>query len=330
MSRDRVSRREFMRDAAVLTGGIAAASGPALAQASPEIKVPTSVLGRTGVEVSRLGIGCAHFQRPQVTPDDVHAAMHRGLECGVTYFDTAPNYGRGEHFAEVKMGPTVKEIRDRIFLVSKTEDPTYEGTWDLMRQSMDRLQTDHLDMVHVHNFGLESRFEDLDFVFSDKGTLGALREAKKQGVIRFIGASGHLYPSRFDKILDTGDVDVLMNAVNFVCRHVYDFETKVWERARKENIGLVAMKVLGGASGGDNTFRLAKEHYEIAVRYSLSIPGCAVSVIGCLDANEVETAARTVATAKPFTDEERTHVAALGQEMATNASWKAPYGEPLT
>lgn len=326
MSRDRVSRREFMRDAAVLTGGIAAASS---APAQDAVQVPRAVLGRTGVEVSRLGIGCAHFQRPHVTADDVGAAMHRALELGIDYFDTAPNYGRGEHFSETKMGPTVKEVRDRIFLVTKTEEPTYEGAWQQLRESMERLQTDRLDLVHVHNFGMESRFEDLDFVFGDKGVLGALREAKKQGVIRYIGATGHLYPSRFHKILDTGDIDVLMNAVNFVCQHVYDFEGKVWSRAQQENIGLVAMKVLGGAAGG-GSYRMATDYYVPAIRYALSIPGCAVAVIGCENAKEIEDAARAVASAQPLNDDERSQLAQLGQDLATTQAWKAAYGEPLT
>jgi hypothetical protein len=330
MSRERVTRRAFIRDAAVLTGGVAAATQSPLAQETPAAPMPRAILGRTGVEVSRLGIGCAHFQRPHVTADDVGAAMHRALELGVDYFDTAPNYGRGDHFAETKMGPTVKEVRDRIFLVTKTEEPSYEGTWQLLRQSMERLQTDRVDLVHVHNFGMETRFEDLDFVFSDKGALGALREAKKQEVIRFIGVSGHHYPSRFHKILDTGEIDVLMNAVNFVCQHVYDFEGKVWSRAQQENLGLVAMKVLGGASGGDQSFRMAKEHYEQAIRYSLSIPGCAVSVIGCENVNEIEQAAQVVANAQPLSTEERMRLAQLGQEMATTPAWRAAYGEPLT
>ena len=62
--------------------------------------------------------------------------------------------------------------------------------------------------------------------------MAALREAKKQGVVRFIGASGHLHPTRFHEALDSGEIDVLMNAVNFVVQHTYDFEHKVWSRAR--------------------------------------------------------------------------------------------------
>jgi|GEM_PF-3429293 len=86
-------------------------------------------------------------------------------------------------------------------------------------------------------------------LFGDRGAMGALREAKKQGVVRFIGASGHVHPTRFHEALDSGEIDVLMNAVNFVVQHTYDFEHKVWSRARSLNVGLVAMKVLGAPCG---------------------------------------------------------------------------------
>ena len=210
---------------------------------------PRSTLGRTGAKVSRLGIGCAYFQRKHVTPDDVTATLHRALELGVNYLDTAPNYGSEETgFAEEKMGPAIREMRDKFFLVTKTEEPTYEGTWKLLQQSMKRMQTDRLDLVHLHNFGDAKMWGDHKLVFGDKGAMGALREAKKQGVVRFIGASGHLHPTRFHEALDSGEIDVLMNAVNFVVQHTYDFEHKVWSRAQSLNVGLVAMKVLGGAA----------------------------------------------------------------------------------
>ncbi len=328
----RICRREFLRDAAVLTGGLAAATVavPATGQTAADARVPTAVLGRTGVEVSRLGVGCAPFQRPHVSIDDVRATLFRGLDLGVTYLDVAPNYGIRGNFSEEKMGPTVKEIRDKVFLVTKTEEPTYDGTWKLLRQSMERLQTDHFDLVHLHNFGNESRFEDLSHVFSDQGALGALREAKRQGVIRFIGASGHLYPSRFHKVLDTGEIDVLMNAVNFVCQYTYNFESKVWARARLENVGLVAMKVLGGEMGGNKRFRIPTDRYEMAVRYCQSIPGCACSVIGCENVAELEQAAWTVAAAQPLTDAERLDLARVGLELSITEGWPMAYGKPVT
>ena len=224
-------------------------SQAAAADASKAVTVPQVVLGRTGAKVSRLGIGCAYFQRKHVTPDDVTATLHRAIELGVNYLDTAPVYGNPETgFAEVKMGPGAsRELRDKFFLVTKTEEPTYEGTWKLLKQSMERMQTDRIDLVHLHNFGDEKMWGDRKLVFGDRGAMGALREAKKQGVVQFIGASGHLHPTRFHEALDSGEIDVLMNAVNFVVQHTYDFEHKVWSRAQSLNVGLVAMKVLGGA-----------------------------------------------------------------------------------
>src|SRR4051794_4229966 len=109
-----ISRRDFVKGGGVLIGGLAAspAAGSAALGATADepgrARVPDTVLGRTGVRVSRLGIGCAYFQRKQVTSDDVRATLHRALELGVNYLDTAPTYGNPETgFAEDKMGPAI-------------------------------------------------------------------------------------------------------------------------------------------------------------------------------------------------------------------------------
>ncbi|MBI4605951.1 MAG: aldo/keto reductase [Planctomycetes bacterium] len=329
----RITRRDFVRGTSSLLGGMAAASlagGARLPAAPPEeARLPLAVLGRTGARVSRLGVGCAPFGHKEVSVEDVRKVLLRALELGVNYLDTAPNYGDAERgFSEEKMGPTIKEVRDRVFLVSKSEEPTYEGTWKVLRQSLKRLQTDRLDLVHLHNFGNEERFGDLELVLGEKGALGALREAKKQGVIRFIGASGHLHPSRFHAVLDTGEIDVLMNAVNFVVRHTYDFEHKVWSRARRQGLGLVAMKVLGGS--GPKGFRMPAERYEEALRYALSVEGVTLAVVGVKDVAELERAARTVAAFRPLSPEEAHALAKQGLELSGTPEWKAAYGEPLT
>src|SRR5262249_24230138 len=295
-----------------LFGGLAAAtaaSGPAAPGAAGDppgpTKVPDTVLGRTGARVSRLGIGCAYFQRKPVTPDDVRATLHRALDLGVNYLDTAPTYGNPETgFAEDKMGPAIAEIRDKVFLVTKTEEPTYDGTWKLIKQSLKRMRTDRLDLVHLHNFGDEKVWGDQKLVFGDHGAMGALREAKRQAVVRFIGASGHLHPTRFHQALDSGEIDVLMNAANFVVQHTYDFEHKVWSRARHMNVGLVAMKVLGGAAREQGGFKIDEKHYEKAIRYALSIPGIAVAVIGLENIAELEKAASVVARVQTLSPEE--------------------------
>ncbi len=327
-----VSRRDFVKSGSAALGGMALALNPAsraAGESSQLATVPQVVLGRTGAKVSRLGIGCAYFQRKRVTAQDVSATLHRALELGVNYLDTAPNYGNPETgFAQEKMGPAIRELRDKVFLVSKTEEHTYEGTWKLLRQSMKRMQTDRIDLVHLHNFGHE-QWSDHKLVFGDRGAMGALREARKQGVVRFIGASGHVHPTRFHEALDSGEIDVLMNAVNFVVQHTYDFEHKVWSRAQSLNVGLVAMKVLGGAVNQEAGFRVKEQHYEQAIRYALSVPGIAVAVIGLENISELEKAASVVASAQPLSPQESLELARIGLELAGTPEWKAPYGTPL-
>lgn len=325
-----ISRRHFVGAGAVLGGAALTATTTPTARADDAATgpIPQVVLGRTGAKVSRMGIGCAYFNREKVTPDDVGATIRRALELGVNYLDTAPAYGT----AEEKMGPTLrdKEVRDKVFLVTKTPEATYEGTWKSLRHSLKMLQTDHVDLVHLHNFGDSNIWGDDKLVFGDKGAMGALREAKKEGLVRFIGASGHLHPSRFHAALDSGEIDVLMNAVNFIVRHNYDFEHKVWSRARHMNLGLVAMKVLGGAKGSEAGFKMDDKHYDQAVRYALSIPGLAVAVIGVDGVAELEKAAAAVAAYKPFSPEEEQELARLGLQLAASPEWKSAYGDPLT
>jgi aryl-alcohol dehydrogenase-like predicted oxidoreductase len=330
------SRRTFVKGGGALLSGLAASSTPgadvngAGMDQPARGKVPAAILGRTGARVSRLGIGCAYFQRKRITPKDVSATLHRALDLGINYLDTAPTYGNSATgFAEEKMGPAISEIRDKVFLVTKTEEPTYEGTWKLLKQSMKRMRTDRIDLVHLHNFGDEQLWGDSKLVFSDRGAIGALREAKRQGVIRFIGASGHLHPTRFHQALDSGEIDVLMNAVNFIAQHTYDFEHKVWSRAQHMNLGLVAMKVLGGAAREDGGFKVDVKYYESAIRYALSIPGIAVAVIGLENVAELEKAASVVAGAQPLSTEEGLDLARIGLELAAAPEWKAAYGTPL-
>ncbi len=121
-----------------------------------------------------------------------------------------------------------------------------------------------------------------------------------------------------------------MNAVNYVTQHTYDFENKIWSRARRENVALVAMKVLGGAGPNGQGFRLPKKDYRSAIRYALSVPGVTCAVIGIETTEELEQAAETVAQFTPLTNEERYELSKLGLELAGTAPWQAAYGEPLT
>ena len=100
----------------------------------------------------------------------------------MNYLDTAPNYGHDDTgYAEEKMGPAIRELRDKFFLVTKTEQNTYEGTWRLLRQSLKRMQTDHIDLVHLHNFGDADRWGDHKLVFGDRGAMAPSARPRSRG-----------------------------------------------------------------------------------------------------------------------------------------------------
>jgi aryl-alcohol dehydrogenase-like predicted oxidoreductase len=322
-----VNRRQFIKS--TLASSVLASLSPVGGQVhlSEKPLMKYGILGRTGQRVSRLGVGGGIYIRGSLTRKDMEIILETAVELGINYVDTAPAYND----LQAQIGPTVKRIRDRIFLVSKVEECTYQGAWCQLKQSLKDLQTDHLDLVHLHSLGNEDRWPDLSYVFSNKGALCALREAKQQGLVRFIGASGHNYPSRFHAALDTGEIDVLMNAVNFVVQHSYDFEHKLWSRAYQQNIGLVAMKVLGGATAQGKGFRIPVDLYEKAIYYALSLPGVCTAVIGFEDPVQVEEAASAVARFEKLSDQEMFSLYQQGFDLLLkNAYFRAPWGRPIT
>ncbi len=323
-----MDRRKFVKNTLAASSSIMAFRGFSSFAAQNEANtMPYGTLGRTGVKVSKLAIGCAPLGKDHVTQEDVNKVLDRAIEEDINYLDTAPNYRSGT--SEKRLGEAMLGRREKFFLVTKTEEASYKGTWELLEQSLDRMQTDYIDLIHLHNLGHQRRFPDIREVFGKNGAMQALREAKKKGKLRFIGASGHVYPSRFHYALDSGEIDVLMNAVNYVLQHSYDFEHKIWTRALEENIGLVAMKVLGGQQ--QSKFKLPEEDYEIAFRYALSLKGLATAVVGLESEEHLLKAIEQVKNFKPLTKEEFIELSMHGLDiMKKNKRWRSMHGEPVT
>lgn len=276
--------------------------------------------------VSKLGIGTAPLGRPNTDIPKVNDIIAKAIDEGINYMDTAPNYTKGE--AERRLGHALKGKRDKAFIVTKTEADTYEGTMELLENSLRHIQTDHVDLVHLHNLGHLDRWSDLDFAFSEKGAMGALRKAKEQGKVRFIGASGHLHPSRFHYAIDSGEIDVMMHAVNYVNQHTYDFENKIWGRALEKNIGLVSMKVLGGNL--NNEFRLPKEDYEMAIRYTLSLKGLSTAVVGVNTMEHLDQLLETFRRVDALDEEEFITLAQRGLDLLKqDPSLREAHGLPV-
>ena len=251
-------------------------------------RIPARSLGKTGVTLPILGFGTAPTGRRLSTRDAVRL-YETAFREGITYFDTAPEFA-GYGKAQSQLSHFLKQVRPQIFLVTKCYEPDGERALKLLESNLRELGTTYADLVFVHSVGADKM--DPGVVFSKHGTYAALMRAKSLGLARFVGLSGHSRPSRFVHALRQFDIDVLLNAVNFVDRHTYNFEEQVWPAAAQANIGLIAMKVFGGAQDPPpNTLshsQMPVEYHDMAFRYALSQPHVCCAIIGMATHRELE------------------------------------------
>ncbi len=280
--------------------------------------VPTRLLGKTGERISILGFGTA-AAGTRLNLRDAVRLYEEALNLGVTYFDTAPEFAGYGH-AQKQLGYLLKNRRKEVFLVTKCWEPDGEDALKLLQQNLRELQTDFADLVFVHSVGADKM--DPKTVFGRRGCYAAMVKAKANGLARFIGFSGHNRQGRFVDAIKNFKVDVLLNAVNFVDHHTYNFEQEVWPLAAKKQIGLIAMKVFGGQnkkerSGLSHSMMPARYH-EMAFRYALSQPGIASAAIGMATRAELHQNIKRAKNFKPITRGEAAKLRAIGKGLSQN------------
>jgi aryl-alcohol dehydrogenase-like predicted oxidoreductase len=310
-----VSRREFL--AATAAGAVAA--GASAGPAAPA-KLPQKKLGNTGVTVPAVGLGTA--PAGFLPEKDAVALYHACMDAGVTYLDTAPALG-GYGDAQKFLAPVLKERRDEAFVVTKCFEPDGEKALALLKSNLRELGIDRADLVYAHSIGADEMPPEK--VFGKGGVCEALTKAKKDGLTRFVGVSGHNRPERFLTALKEWDYDVQMNAVSLVARHVYNFEGKVWPEVARKGVGLAAMKVFGGAPGGDDwSARLPERLRRPAFRYALGLPGVAVVVVGMNSRDQLKQNLEWLKEYEPLSKDELAALEEPTRELARK--WGSVYG----
>jgi aryl-alcohol dehydrogenase-like predicted oxidoreductase len=290
----------------------AAAPLAASAQGTP---LPTRRLGNINFKASIFGIGAQHLGDYDATQANMDRVIGEAIDNGVNYIDTAPPY----NLSEERLGHALKGKRDKVFLVSKVETNAKGDVDYQIKDSLHKLQTDYLDCVHMHNVGRTDRYPSLDVMLDRKeGTLGALMEWKRKGVIKHIGATCHMRPARAIPVLETGEIELFMCSVNFVERHIYNFEEKVLPECRKRGVGVIGMKVLGGPVKGGARL-MSADDYAATLRYAWSTPGLAVAIIGVRNPEELRMALKAARDYQPLPAPEMSSLMQRGKTMA--AQW---------
>ncbi len=317
---DDLTRREFVKLG--VTGAAALAVGPGLATAAPPM--PERPLGRTGhmVRLFSLG-GQASIEQPDKHDVSI-AIINRAIDLGVNYVDTAAAYGRPRTpdtprwelngISQIYIGEVMATRRKEVFLASKTDDRTRDGSLKLLEQSLKLLKTDHLDLWQLHNI---MRDEQVEQIFAKDGALEALLKARDQKMVRFLGITGHYDPAVLYRALERFDFDTILMALNPADKHLLPFQTDLLALANRKKMGVVGMKI----PARDRLFRPdGISTMNQAMGYTLTLPISTV-IIGCKTVEQLEENISIARSFTPLPAAEMARLEGLTAGYVADASW---------
>ncbi len=250
----------------LIRGGSMAQKQTDPSQQVPEGQVPKKPLGKTGVQVSALGLGGYHLGSAE-TDQAVNEIVAKAIDHGVSFFDNAWEYHDG--LSEERLGKALKGKRDQVFVMTKvcTHGRDKKVAIRMLEESLRRLQTDHLDLWQIHEVVYDN---DPDLIFAPSGAAEALAAAKQQGKVRFVGFTGHKDPEIHLKMLSRDfPFDTVQMPLNCCDATFRSFETHVLPEATRRGIAVLGMKSLGG---GGELVRHGAVTPEQGLRYAMSLP----------------------------------------------------------
>ncbi|MBV8832335.1 MAG: aldo/keto reductase, partial [Acidobacteriaceae bacterium] len=229
-------------------------------------EIPKRKFGKTGVEVSALGLGGHHLGDAEDL-DTAKRIVASAVDGGVTFFDNCWEYHRGK--SEIWLGEALKGKRQQVFLMTKvcTHGRDKGVAMQMLDESLARLQTDHLDLWQIHGVSFEN---DPQLFIRPNGAAEALLQAKKDGKVRFTGFTGHKDPNIHLAMLRTGfPFDAVQMPLNAFDATFRSFENLVLPELINRGIAPLGMKPMGGAGPAIKAGVLTAEE---SLRYAMSLP----------------------------------------------------------
>jgi aryl-alcohol dehydrogenase-like predicted oxidoreductase len=308
-------RREFLKQGAgvaatmAVSGGTAGAGPPpkpmpgAPSEAEIELpagaEVPRRKLGKTGVEVSAVGLGGYHIGLPAEDRAAI-ALVHAAVDWGVTFMDNCWDYHDGK--SEDRMGRALEGgYRQKVFLMTKIDGRTKAAAAEQIDQSLRRLRTDVIDLVQLHEV---IRMNDAERAFGPSGAIEALVAARDAGKLRFIGFTGHKSPEIHLHMLEAARAhgfhfDAVQMPLNVMDAHYESFERKVLPVLVERHIGVLGMKPLGsGVFFQSGPLARGEVTPTECLQYALGLP-TSVVITGCDTRGVLKQAVRAAATFRP-------------------------------
>ena len=308
------SRREFVKAAAGLGLAASAVAGE---------PVPRRKLGKTGLEVSIVGLGGGRVGTHRDESEALRTIRH-SYESGINYFDSAAAGAYG--LSQRRYGIALEGVpRDRIIYGTKTRHRTYSHSELDLNQSLAGLKTDYIDLYQVHNV---MHMDDIDFVFGPRGAMEMIEKARRDGKVRHVGFTGHMDPRVLLKMLDAYDWDTVLMPLSVTdgANREFSFEKTTLPRAVEQGIGVMAMKTTGVGVLHEQGISTLEEN----LNYVWSLP-IATAILGCTSPEEVD---RDIRAAQAHSKMSARQMSALrdkwaGADFARLESWKVDQGATL-
>jgi aryl-alcohol dehydrogenase-like predicted oxidoreductase len=286
-------------------------AGDAAAARKSEREIPRRRLGRTGVEVSMIGLGGYHVGIQDSIEESVRI-IRSAIDRGISFLDNCWDYNEGQ--SEERMGRALEEgYRGRVFLMTKIDGRTKDAAAEQIDQSLRRLRTEMIDLIQVHEV---IRMEDPDRIFGEDGAIRALIEARRAGKVRFIGFTGHKDPSIHLAMLRMAEAhgftfDAVQMPLNVMDAHYRSFEHEVLPVLTRKDIGVLGMKPMGAGAILRTRLVTAPE----CLRYALSLPTSAV-ITGCDSMRVLDQAIEVATSFEPLSDADRAALLARTKQAA--------------
>lgn len=306
-------RRDFLKGA--LVAGMVAKFG-SIAQGENSSGIPTRTLGHTGQQISVLGLGGYHLGRP--TESESIKIVRTAADNGITFMDNCWDYNEGN--SEVRMGKALRDgYRQKVFLMTKIDGRDAKTAAAQIDQSLQRLQTDHIDLLQFHEV---IRMNDPERIFASGGGMEAAVKAREAGKIRFIGFTGHKSPQIHKHMLEVADnhqfkFDSVQMPLNMMDAQYESFAQIVLPMAQQRNIGVLGMKPIGDRI----LLKSGKVNAIECLRYALSLP-TSVVITGCESMRDVQQAIDLGRNFKPLTEPERAALLRKTAEVAKNGQFE--------
>jgi aryl-alcohol dehydrogenase-like predicted oxidoreductase len=304
-------RRQFLETLAVT---LSASVLNAQTQSGDMIYRP---LGKTGERVSAIGLGGSHIGRPREEQEGIRL-IRTAIDRGITFMDNCWDYANGK--CEVWMGKALRDgYRQKVFLMTKFDGRTKASTAKQIDESLQRLQTDRIDLMQYHE---NIRMEDPDRFFAENGPLEALLEARKAGKIRFIGFTGHKDPIVHLRMLEVAaqhkfHFDTAQMPLNILDASFRSFGHQVVPKLVEQGIAVLGMKPLASGAIPQNQIATAIE----CLHFALSLP-TSVVISGCDSMERLEQTLEAARTFKPLTPQQMSALVAKTRESALTGKFE--------